>query len=284
MRINLVESGIFPIIYDKDGSLIQDDSPDTGFKSPGVIQGEGKLIGVPSLFIRTSGCNLRCVWYGLDGEGSFCDTPYSSHKPEKAFWAISDIIQVVKNNTNNGVRHIVISGGEPTMQTKPLIELLKRLKEEGYHTTIETNAIIYNDEIAQYTDLVSMSPKLASSDPIEDKFNGSPYVHSQKWEERHKRDRRNIDTIQKYINKKRFDGDFQLKFVVSCMNDIIEIENDFLGHLNGWTPQDVVIMPEGTDTDTLSTHTRWLLEEVVKRGWRFSPRLHIDLWGHARRV
>lgn len=59
MKINLVNNGIFPIVYDKNGELINEDL-DTGFNIAGTLQGEGKLVGTPCLFIRTSGCNIRC--------------------------------------------------------------------------------------------------------------------------------------------------------------------------------------------------------------------------------
>jgi len=84
MQINLVQGGIFPI---KDN--LTNDS--TGFKYAGTFQGEGKLTGTACLFIRTSACNLRCAWVGLDGKGSPCDTPYSSHNPEKNKMEIDDI-------------------------------------------------------------------------------------------------------------------------------------------------------------------------------------------------
>ena len=88
MKINLVQGGIFPI---KDN--LEVDS--TGLSVAGTIQGEGKLIGTTCLFIRTSACNLRCAWLGADGQGSPCDTPYSSHKPEKNIMEIDDIIEIV---------------------------------------------------------------------------------------------------------------------------------------------------------------------------------------------
>ena len=76
-------------------------SLDTGFKVSGTIQGEGKLIGTPCLFIRTSGCNLRCSWVGSDGNGSPCDTPYSSHNPEKNMMEIDSIIKILNANRGN---------------------------------------------------------------------------------------------------------------------------------------------------------------------------------------
>src|SRR5262245_37086916 len=65
------------------------------------IQGEGRLMGVPSTFVRTTGCNLRC---------SFCDTPYTSWQPEGSFWEIEEILARVAELEPS---HVVITGGEP---------------------------------------------------------------------------------------------------------------------------------------------------------------------------
>ena len=67
------------------------------------VQGEGNLLGTPSVFIRTSGCNLRCVW---------CDTPYTSWKPEGRDWALREILAETKHYDT---RYAVITGGEPLL-------------------------------------------------------------------------------------------------------------------------------------------------------------------------
>ena len=278
MQINLVNGGIFPI---KDN--LENNS--TGFKYSGTFQGEGKLIGTACLFIRTSACNLRCAWVGLDGMGSPCDTPYSSHNPEKNKMEIDDIIEIVKENTwNQNIKHIVISGGEPTMQTEALEELLEKLSDMGYHTTIETNATIYSEKISRNTDLISMSPKLASSTPYKQNLKGTGIKYNEKWVEKHERDRINIPVIQSYINDKMNGfNDIQLKFVVSSEQDIVEIE-EILNQLVGWESSDICLMPEGVDVNTLNSRTGWIAEQALKRGWRFTPRLHVMMFGKNRFV
>lgn len=278
MKLNLVKGGIFPI---KDN--LENDS--TGFKHSGTFQGEGKLTGTACLFIRTSACNLRCAWVGLDGNGSLCDTPYSSHNPEKNQMEVDDIIRIVLDNTlSQNISHIVISGGEPTMQTESLIDLLKKLKNRGYHTTIETNATLFDKSISQYTDLVSMSPKLSSSTPWEANLKNSGVIYKKNWAERHERDRINIEAIQQYINGcKEFGKDFQLKFVITTDQDIKEIES-ILSKLKNFVPSDVCLMPEGVDVNTLNSRTGWIAEQAVMRGWRFCPRLHIMMFGKNRYV
>jgi 7-carboxy-7-deazaguanine synthase len=278
MKLNLVKGGIFPI---KDN--LENDS--TGFQYSGTFQGEGKLTGTACLFIRTSACNLRCAWVGLDGKGSPCDTPYSSHNPEKNRMEVDDIIEIVIENTKEqNIKHIVISGGEPTMQTEALEELLEKLKKLGYHTTIETNATIYSEKISLNTDLVSMSPKLSTSTPHLPNLKGTGIEYSKKWAEKHERDRINIPVIQSFLNDKTSGfNDCQLKFVVATDQDITEIE-EILNQLEGWEPSDICLMPEGVDVNTLNSRTGWIAEQAIKRGWRFCPRLHIMMFGKNRYV
>src|SRR2546421_2667194 len=94
------------------------------------IQGEGKLVGVPSVFVRTSGCNLRCTW---------CDTPYASWNPEGEQRNIAQIVAAVENHPT--ARHVVLTGGEP-MIAKEIRELASAIKITGRHITIETAATL----------------------------------------------------------------------------------------------------------------------------------------------
>src|SRR3954467_3471660 len=107
------------------------------------LQGEGELIGVPSVFVRTSGCNLRCNW---------CDTPYASWSPEGTQRGIEEIVAEVRGHP---ARHVVLTGGEP-MIAKGIRELAAELKRLNYHITIETAATIAPEGIA--CDLASLSP------------------------------------------------------------------------------------------------------------------------------
>lgn len=301
MKINLVQGGIFPI---KDN--LEKDS--TGLSVSGTLQGEGKLIGTTCLFIRTSACNLRCAWLGADGKGSPCDTPYSSHKPEKNIMEVDDIIEIVVENTQpQNIKHIVVSGGEPTMQTEALEELVEKLSFLGYHITIETNGTIFSEKLAKFTDLVSISPKLASSTPFAKHLEGTGIKFSQKWVEKHERDRINILALRNWVTySKDYGNDFQFKFVISTKEDLQEVE-ELISDLELTTglkeaeqyadyrqklmdselyiqPSDVCLMPEGVDTDSLDQRTSWMLEEAIKRGWRFTPRLHVQLFGKNRYV
>ena len=106
------------------------------------IQGEGKLAGMPSAFVRASGCNLRCVW---------CDTPYASWEPEGEGVSVDEIVRRV---IAYGGRHTVVTGGEP-MIMPDIGELCERLKEAGQHVTMETAATVY---APVRVDLASLSP------------------------------------------------------------------------------------------------------------------------------
>ncbi len=106
-------------------------------------QGEGLLSGTPSVFVRTSGCNLRC-W--------FCDTPFASWQPEGEHLSIDEIVSKV---LQLAVPHVVITGGEPTIHGN-LVDLCRRLREHDRHITIETAGTIFL-ELA--CDLISISPK-----------------------------------------------------------------------------------------------------------------------------
>jgi 7-carboxy-7-deazaguanine synthase len=100
------------------------------------VQGEGSLLGVPSFFIRTSGCNLRCTW---------CDTPYASWKPEGGEHSIESIMDELRRHP--ACRHVVVTGGEP-MIMRDIGDLLQRLHDGGWHTTVETAATVPSSHTA----------------------------------------------------------------------------------------------------------------------------------------
>ncbi len=296
MEIKLVKNGIFPITRGADGKALED-GPNTGFSFPGTLQGEGKLLGLPVLFIRTSGCNLRCTWATEDGRVSICDTPYASHYPGEAeMWETGDVVATVKANSGN-IRHVIISGGEPTIQPEALVELARRLKSDlKVHITLETNGVLYIPELSTWIDLFSVSPKLASSEPDTVKNRQLEKGVDRNHIRDHKRFRRNPDTLQKYINAcmnfgsyygehparpptRKTGKDFQLKFVISRESDIKEIQEDFLDHLSFVEPGDVVLMPAGENPDFLKDTFEMTARLAIRHGYRFTPRLQIDLFG-----
>jgi 7-carboxy-7-deazaguanine synthase len=217
------------------------------------LQGEGRLVGTPSVFIRTSGCNLRCVW---------CDTPYTSWQAEGEDWSLKRIMAEVAGFS---ARHVVITGGEPLL-TKQIVELSAAMKRMGVHITIETAATIFQPVIC---DLMSLSPKLSHSTPR--KRAGGRFAPM------HERNRLNLSVIQKFLDH----YDCQIKFVVNREEDFAEID-EILRELRRWDPIQVLIMPQGKTRAELTEKTKWIVESCKRRGYGFTPRLHIELFGNRR--
>ena len=219
------------------------------------IQGEGELTGVPSVFVRTSGCNLRCRW---------CDTKYASWKPEGENVTINDLLNKV---CSYPARHVVISGGEP-MIAKGIEEFVRLLKESGKHITIETAGTISPNGIQ--CDLASLSPKLSDSTPNEGDIN-------KQWIDRHESKRLDYKILSEWVNS----YNFQLKFVVSKEEEIKEIQN-VISRIEGKIlPEKVLLMPEGIDPDTLRSRYDLLIDLCKENGYRLCNRLHIDLFGNT---
>ncbi len=224
------------------------------------IQGEGKLTGTRSWFCRVSGCNLRCTW---------CDTPYASWSPEGEQRTVGALLEEAEKS---GVTHAVLTGGEPMLfdATEPLS---RGLRELGMHITVETAGTIYRSPSALACDLMSISPKLSNSTPAQD----DPRDPDGAWRERHEARRLNIDALQRLIDDY---PERQLKFVVAHEHDIAEIDT-LLAQLNGWAPADVLLMPEGV-TVPEPKDVQWITDLCEARGWRYCPRLHIQLFGNVR--
>lgn len=223
------------------------------------VQGEGKLVGVPSVFVRASGCNLRCVW---------CDTPYASWNPEGDDWPIERIVDAVNAFSS---RHVVLTGGEPLIM--PDIESLSRtLRAAGKHVTIETAATLFRP--AEF-DLISMSPKLSNSTPHERE--GGKFALN------HDRQRLRPGVIDAFIRRAReSNADIQLKFVISSEADLAEIDALLESLREPIERDDVLLMPEGTSVETLRNRAGWIAEICGNRGFRYCPRLHVELFGNRR--
>ncbi|MEQ8770140.1 MAG: 7-carboxy-7-deazaguanine synthase QueE [Phycisphaerales bacterium] len=221
------------------------------------VQGEGKLTGVPSWFCRVAGCNLRCGW---------CDTPYASWDPSGDRRSVSDLITEARGS---GVSHAVLTGGEP-MIFHEIVPLARGLRDAGVHVTIETAGTVWQDGLA--CDLISISPKLSNSTPT-----GDPRDPTGAWAERHEERRRRPGVVTSLLGAY---PDRQLKFVVTSPADLPEIET-LLGAYGGWSPDDVILMPEGVSVPEPGD-IAWVVETCQERGWRYGHRLHIQLFGNTR--
>jgi 7-carboxy-7-deazaguanine synthase len=219
------------------------------------LQGEGELTGVPSVFVRTSGCNLRCNW---------CDTPYASWQPEGKQMTVGEIVAAVEIHP---ARHVVLTGGEP-MIAPDIHELAFQLQERKYHITIETAATVPPRGIA--CDLASLSPKLAHSAPdarLDDT-----------WRKKHESLRWQPAVVASWIGV----SDYQLKFVVGRESDVDEMETMLRQTECVIPPSKILLMPEGTTVEALRAKAGWLSELCKARGYRYAPRLHIELYGNKR--
>ena len=219
------------------------------------LQGEGELTGVPSVFVRTSGCNLRCNW---------CDTPYASWSPEGRPMRVEEIVAEVKKHP---ARHAVLTGGEP-MVAKEIHELAAALNKLGYHITIETAATIAPGGIA--CDLASLSPKLKNSAPdarLDDT-----------WRKKHESLRWQPEVVRAWLDH----YGYQLKFVVTEPGDVKEIESMLKELGRDIPPAKVLLMPEGVTVEALRAKAGWLGELCKVRGYRYAPRLQIELYGNRR--
>jgi 7-carboxy-7-deazaguanine synthase len=215
------------------------------------VQGEGSLVGVPSVFVRTSGCNLRCSW---------CDTPYTSWNPEGGDLSIAEIVD--RAEAFSAARHVVLTGGEP-MIAPGIAELSQRFHERGIHITVETAGTVFTPVEC---DLMSISPKLSNSTP-EGVFRAQ-----------HERLRLQPDVLARLMSS----YDYQLKFVVAREEDIDEV-CAVVAQVNAPAGK-VILMPEGIRAEVLQERGVWLAEICKRYGFRFTPRLHVDLYGNRRGV
>jgi len=220
------------------------------------IQGEGELTGVPSVFVRTSGCNLRCSW---------CDTPYASWDPEGTQMTVEQIIAEIEKYPS---RFVVLTGGEP-MIAKEIHRLAGQLHDIGKHITIETAGTIPPEGIP--CDLASLSPKLSNSTPVDGTIDPA-------WIERHELTRRQPEVLRQWVT----DYNYQLKFVFSDTPDLVEIEGTIASigvPVPSWKVQ---LMPEGTSNEALQSRLGKLLAICRDSGYRFCDRLHIHLFGNTK--
>ena len=214
------------------------------------VQGEGFLTGTESVFIRTSGCNLRC-W--------FCDTPHTSWRPRGTDLAVEEILARVGEWD---CRCVVITGGEPILFSEliPLTEALSRL---GRHITIETAGTLH---LPVSCDLMSISPKLANSTPPPDR--------DARWSRRHERTRHAPEVVRRLLAE----YEYQLKFVIDTREDCREVER-YIAAFPEIRRERVLLMPQGTDYQELARKTTWLDPYCREHDFGFCPRKQIEWFG-----
>jgi 7-carboxy-7-deazaguanine synthase len=216
------------------------------------FQGEGPFAETPSLFIRTSGCNLRC---------SFCDTPFTSWYPEGDQIELEELADQVHRSA---ARHVVLTGGEP-MLAPQLPELSDICRSAGRTITIETAGTV---DRSVECDLMAISPKLKNSVPDDPT-----------WTKRHEQTRHQPAVIRSLFERYRA----ILKFVVDEPDDVREIET-YLQPFPEISADDVWLMPQARTREELQQKADMVRTAAHQAGFRYSPRLHVERFGDQRGV
>jgi 7-carboxy-7-deazaguanine synthase len=221
------------------------------------LQGEGMLVGTPSVFVRLAGCPCRCRW---------CDTAYAWD-----YAAGEDLNrgQIIERVSQWSCGFVVLTGGEPMagpdFSVRPgLVKLTHRLKALGKHITIETAGVLFVPDLA--CDLMSISPKLANSASDRAGATGA-----------HDSNRLDLETIRRLIRA----YPYQLKFVVESSEDVQEVQR-LLGELGEVAPERAMLMPQATTKEELLATSPAIAEACKQTGLRFGQRLHLLLWDRQR--
>ena len=216
------------------------------------LQGEGVNAGAPSVFLRLATCNLACTW---------CDTKYTW---DWARYSYNDeVVPLERDDVEQRVRsfdlpHLVITGGEPLLQQRELAPLAASLKRLGFTSEVETNGTLAPlPEMAEAVSQWNVSPKTESSG--------------------NRADRREV---RQALEAFRELDNAYFKFVIVEPEDVDEVCR--LADRYGLTPQRMLLMPEGTTAESIQARGKWVAEECARRGFRFTTRLHILLWGDER--
>lgn len=235
------------------------------------IQGEGASIGVPSVFVRLSGCNLQCVWCDTDYTWNFAGTRYSHvydanpgyQKPEKSSVQITMTTDDVASRVcEYQCDNVIITGGEPLLQMAAVNNLLHRIRELNPRTTFEfeTNGTrVPSADIDALHPQYNVSPKLSNSGMSEDK-------------------RILSGPLEFFARHERA----FFKFVCAVPEDIDEVK--CLVEQFSISRRKVLLMPEGTSPEALASKRLWLMEQCKETGFRFSDRLHVVAFGNKRGV
>lgn len=213
-----------------------------------TVQGEGTLQGVPSVFVRFYGCNLRCIW---------CDTIYAD---EYSHYDVLELGTLLNRIDKFKCNHVVITGGEPFLATG-IIELTEKLKQKGYHITIETNGTIYKEVLC---DLLSISPKLSNSVPLN--LSEQEYLS-------YNSTRKNMDILTRLVKK----YDYQLKFVITNSDEIKEAEG-MVKQLSLNDISKIFLMPATNNRKELFACQKEFIKICIEHNFRYANRLQLQVW------
>lgn len=236
-----------------------------------TIQGEGKSLGKPTVFIRSSLCNLHCIWCDTDYTWNWKNTPhphifdqtpgYQKYDKQAQIVELSTA-QIIEEISQYDCKNLVLTGGEPLLQQKAWVALMAQLRSQstGYWFEVETNGtLLPSSEFDALIDQYNVSPKLENSN------------NSQKIREK-------PEAYEFFAQSPKA----WFKFVVAEQADL----NEVLGLVAkyGIPANKVYLMPEGTSPEQLKSKQMWLVEQCKQHGFYYTDRLHIHIYGSKRGI
>jgi organic radical activating enzyme len=223
------------------------------------------------VFLRLSGCNLQCVWCDTDYTWNFEGTPYVHQNdsrpgyrkfPREEFQYRLSIAEAVAAIRQYPCRNIILTGGEPLLQSAAVTGLISRLREldSSYRFEFETNGTRQPDTaIEAFEPRYNVSPKLSNS---------------------------NLSIAQRLDDSvlRSFAGCPRATFKFVCQQEADVIEVCELATRLGISSERIILMPEATSREMLAERREWLIAQCLKHGFRYSDRLHVAIWGSRRGV
>ena len=226
------------------------------------LQGEGKNQGAPSVFVRTSRCNLYCVWCDTPYTWNWAGTPFSHDSAPKFEMAaqtieleVGEVAAIVRSYP---CRRLVLTGGEPMLQASDCAALVRELSagETRYAVEIETNG--------------TLAPP-AELDAVLDQYTVSPKLESSAVE-------RSLRLRPEALSFFAASAKSVFKFVVAGQHDVAQVEEIVAAH--GIDRDRVYLMPKASSTEQLAALGPSVAAACLAGGYRFSDRLHIHLFGN----
>lgn len=235
------------------------------------LQGEGVSAGVPSIFVRTSGCNLQCYWCDTDYTWNWKGTNYRHARDNPAGDNKFERSQVQLRITPEAIAQrilelkchdVIFTGGEPLLQQQKLTEVASKLlaQNSAYEFEAETNGTII---------------PLAAFDAIMHRYNVSPKLANSRMDID---SRLRSDAMLWFANCPKA----TFKFVVSDPSDEAEVAG--IQEQYSIAGRRLLVMPEARTQHELEKNRGWIFELCVRRGWRYSDRLHVAVFGERRGV
>ena len=217
-----------------------------------TVQGEGPSLGRRAAFIRLMNCNLTCKG---------CDTPYTWDRTRfdlSAETTTASATDLLAWATAQPVDLVVITGGEPLIQQRRLVPLVRGIAQAGRQVEIETNGTIApTPELLPWVSRFNVSPKLDSFGA------GMPTS---------KRIKAGV------LHHFAVSGRAVFKFVVSRTADLAEIARLVADH----QLDPVYVMPEGRTAEEVTRRLAEIADEAIALGFHLTTRLHVLIWGDQR--